>query len=812
MLVAIFAGYRGATNLMSSINNYICIHGHFYQPPRENPWLETIEEQPSAAPYHDWNERITAECYRPNVAARILDKRGYIKSIVNNYASMSFNFGPTLLSWMEVNAPETYEGILEADAQSMLRFDGHGSAMAQIYNHVIMPLANMRDKRTQVRWGIADFRLRFGRMPEGMWLSECAVDSATLEILAEEGIKFTVLSPFQAKRVRPLGADNMPWQDALGGSIDSSMPYLVKLPSGKSIAVFFYDHIVSQAVAFEGLLNDGDRFAQKLLGRIDDSIPNGRPYLINIATDGESYGHHHKFGEMALAYALDYVENSNQAKLTNYAEFLEIFPPSFEVELIEPSSWSCAHGVERWHSNCGCRLNNTPGWTQEWRTPLREALNWLRDATAPLYEYASRELMSSPWEARDSYIHVLNDIVAADNFLRRYTPSVSMESEQIRVLRLMEIQRHAQLMFTSCGWFFDDISGIETVQILRYASRVIDLVKKVFSIDLEPEFLERLAEAQSNIESEGDGASVYMKHVKDAQFSFTGVVAQRCIMELFSPGFSDRDVRAFNVDLVDVTRRESLMIGRAILHSKVTRGYGECEYVLLGEANFDVICAVREKSEGGVQELLDTFKDLPIEQIPATIRQYFPESCIYTLQSLRPEAQGKVLDMLASKSQEHLRTVLRDEFEKNKPLLYKLRDYQLPLQKHLKLLADCFVNDMLRAEITTPGTIDEKELDMLATWIESGKIYLNENELLFLLRSRLIEVADKWAESPRDEQLLDEFTKLASLADFLPAKPDCTHAQNVFWRLKQQVYVRMNENQKTKMKRLGNLLKVYVEA
>ena len=361
----------------------VCIHGHFYQPPRENPWLEAIEIQDSAHPYHDWNERINTECYAPNAASRIVDGERRIMSIISNYARMSFNFGPTLLSWIEMYAPGVYQAILEADRQSIEWRSGHGSALAQVYNHIIMPLADTRDKRTQVLWGIRDFISRFKRFPEGMWLSEAAVDLETLDILAEQGILFTILAPNQAEGVRKLGAGK--WKEVSGGRIDPSRAYLCKLPSGRDISIFFYDGPISQAVAFEKILFRGENFISRLMSGFSDE--RNWPQILNIATDGETYGHHHKFGDMALTYALDHIEKYGKEGLTNYGEYLEKYPPTHEVQIFENSSWSCIHGIERWRSNCGCNSGGRPEWDQAWRGPLRDALDWLREQLASRFEH-----------------------------------------------------------------------------------------------------------------------------------------------------------------------------------------------------------------------------------------------------------------------------------------------------------------------------------------------------------------------------------------------------------------------------------------
>jgi len=481
----------------------LCIHGHFYQPPRENPWTGRIEEQPSAHPYHDWNERIAAECYAPNAAAR-LDGASVF---VNNYARISFDFGPTLLSWLEGSAPEAYAAILEADRAA------HG-AMAQAYNHMILPLANDRDRATQVLWGARDFRHRFGREPEGMWLPETAVSTAALEDLAAAGIQFTVLAPRQAWRVRRFGSRQ--WHNVGGARVDPRRPYEVRLPSERRITVFFYDAGLAQAVAFEGALDDGARLAQRLVEALGGypPAPAGDARLASVATDGESYGHHHRFGEMALASALRALEQRSEVGLTNYRSFLASHPPAYEVELVEHSSWSCEHGVERWRADCGCNAG-TPGFHQAWRGPLRVALDWLRDQLAPAYQRAAQAYLWDPWSARNDAVALALDPSPAGRraFLARHARYPLNPREQEAVAKLLEMQRHAMLMYTSCGWFFDDISGIEAVQILAYAARAAQLAAEVLGLDLEPELLRRLAAAPSNRPEYGTGRGVYERLV-----------------------------------------------------------------------------------------------------------------------------------------------------------------------------------------------------------------------------------------------------------------------------------------------------------
>ena len=511
---------------------YICIHGHFYQPPRENPWLEAIEVQDSAFPYHDWNERVTAECYAINAVSRALDQQGKITRLVNNYAGISFNFGPTVLSWMEHFAADAYQAILDADKQSLEKFSGHGSALAQAYNHMILPLANSRDKYTQILWGIKDFEHRFQRKPEGLWLPETAVDLESLDMMARLGIVFAILAPRQSQRVRALAGGE--WQDTGEGKIDPGMPYRVSLPSGGVMNLFFYDGSLAKAVAFEGLLNNGEDFANRLLSGFPADTPDDR--LVHIATDGESYGHHHHGGEMALTRALDYIESNGLARLTNYGQYLEQHPPTHEVEIIENSSWSCIHGIERWKSDCGCNSGGHAGWNQAWRAPLREALDWLRDSVGPAFEQAAKGLLSDPWAARNEYLDVVLDRSPEQigGFLNRHAGRPLNLKEEITALKLMELQRHAMLMYTSCGWFFDELSGMETVQIIQYAGRVLQLAGQLFGGSLEPEFLDRLERAKSNIAEHKDGRLIYERFVKPAMLDLINVGAHFAMSSLFA--------------------------------------------------------------------------------------------------------------------------------------------------------------------------------------------------------------------------------------------------------------------------------------
>jgi alpha-amylase/alpha-mannosidase (GH57 family) len=562
------------------MNRFVCIHGHFYQPPRENPWLEFVEPQDSARPYHDWNARVCAECYAPNTAARILDGDRRIIDIVNNFAGISFNVGPTLLAWLERMRPEVYRAILQADRDGAGRFGGHGPAIAQPYNHLIMPLADERDRLTQVRWGIADFERRFGRHPEGMWLPETAVDLPTLAVLAGEGIRFTILAPHQARRVRRLGAAE--WQDVSGERVDPRRPYRCRLPGGAEIALFFYDGLVSRDVSFGSALSNGEGFAKRLVGAF---APEDRPQLVHVATDGETYGHHKAHGDMALAYCRYYLQSRELAQVTVYGEYLAANPPEWEVEILEDSSWSCPHGVERWRSDCGC--GSHPGWRQLWRAPLREAMDWLRDACRSPWESAIGRLLSDPWAARDRSVALVLDRSeeATARFLAGEAGRELGPEERVRALELLELQRHAMLMFTSCGWFFDDISGIEAVQVLAYAARVIQLAEHALGLQLEERFGEILARAPSNVPDYGSGREVYQRLARSGRIDLLRVAAHYAVSSLLEEQPETRQLYCYTVRRLQLEREEAgnlrLSFGHVLVRSDITGAEQEALFACL---------------------------------------------------------------------------------------------------------------------------------------------------------------------------------------------------------------------------------------
>src|SRR5215831_4743208 len=678
---------------------YICIHNHFYQPPRENPWLEAIEQQDSAYPYHDWNERVTAQCYAPNAAARVLDGETRITDIVNNYCLISFDFGPTLLSWLEVSAPQVYRSILEADRESRERFSGHGSALGQAYNHIIMPLANTRDKRTQVIWGIRDFEHRFGRKPEGMWLPETAVDLESLEILAEQGIKFTILAPRQAKRVRKIGSRN--WRDISNDRIDPTMVYRLRLPSRRSINLFFYDGPISRAVAFEGLLDNGERFAQRLLGAFSEE--RTWPELVHIASDGETYGHHHLRGEMALIYALEYIISKQLADITNYSEYLERHPPTHEVEIFENSSWSCVHGVERWRANCGCNAGH-PG-SQNWRGPLRVALDWLRDTLAPRFEERAREFLKDPWAARDDYISVVLDRSAKNlaAFLSRHATRDLAEPERVITLKLLEMQRHLMLMYTSCGWFFDELSGLETVQVIQYACRAVQLSQEVLGNHVESDFLEALSRAKSNIPEHQDGALIYLKFARTAAVDLEKLAAHYAISSLFKIYPDHACIYCYSVDREDAHRLEAgrmrLGLGRARFTSKITCESEQLVFAALHFGDHNLSCGIRayqdeETYRKLVEEITSAFSRADIPEVLRIMDKELGSA--YSLKSLFYDDRCAILRQILNPSLEEAEAAYQQIHEHHVPLAHFLRDLGVPLPKVIRTAAEFALNSRLR--------------------------------------------------------------------------------------------------------------------
>ena len=681
---------------------YVCVHGHFYQPPRESPWLDAVDAEPSAAPFHDWNERITAECYAPNAAAPILDERGTLVRVVSNYATMSFNFGPTLLSWLETSAPATYAAVVRADAESRARFGGHGAAMAQAYNHLIMPLANERDQRTQARWGRRDFEHRFGRAPEGMWLSETAADTPSLEALAAEGIAFTVLAPRQCARVRKLSAKA--WID-VGAGVDPSMPYRVDLPSGRSIAVFFYDGPISQGIAFEGLLHRGDHLASRLASAFDPRREHAQ--LAHVATDGETYGHHHRGGEMALAWALDALARRGIARPTCYAEMLARHPPTHAAEIVERTSWSCAHGVERWRSNCGCSAGG--GLSQAWRGPLRAALDWLRDELAAIAEGRGRALVRDPWAARDAYVDVL--LARTDEARRGWVSANAVAgASSVDVLRLGEMLRFGMLMYTSCGWFFDDLAGLEPQQVIAYAARAAELGGQLGGGDLLAGLSARLAKGASNDPEQGDGAKILARILAKRAVDATRSAlhhATLSLLDTYLPEVPAIDVARCREERIE-TREERVVLGRAELTERATGARRDVLYAAIRRGTLDVRGAARVAADDDVAALATELEDIAAHEPDA-----LAQAVAAIVGPLSPALDALYGDAprAAMRSVSHGAALAEEEacalrYEGARPLLERLSALAVPPPAALAVSAEVALSSRLARRIAEGAGVD----------------------------------------------------------------------------------------------------------
>ncbi|HYZ87366.1 MAG TPA: DUF3536 domain-containing protein [Bryobacteraceae bacterium] len=763
---------------------YLCIHGHFYQPPRENPWLEAIELQDSAYPYHDWNERITAECYAPNAATRIMGPQGRIERIVNNYSRISFNFGPTLLSWIRDKQPELYDAIRAADEVSVGIYNGHGCAIAQAYNHMILPLANARDIRTQVLWGIQDFYFHFRREPEGMWLPETAVNTESLEALAEHGIRFTILAPSQAAKCRAL--KDTEWTDVSGGRIDPTRPYLFVTPKGRRIAIFFYDGPISRAVAFERLLDNGEFFAKRLLSAFSDT--RDWDQLAHIATDGESYGHHHRHGEMALAWALDVVERTGAAQITNYGEYLELNPPKHQVQIFENTAWSCVHGVGRWAIDCGC---NSGGhvYRQHWRQPLRAALDWLRDFVNPLYEEAMADLVFDAWKTRDDYIQVLLD--ASDErreaFALKHALGDLTMRYAVRLWRLLELQRHAMLMYTSCGWFFDELSGIETVQVMQYAGRVVQLAEELFGVSLEQEFMTRLSVAKSNIVEFGDGAQIYLMKVKPGLVTLEKVGAHYAISSLFHSYPDIARVYCYRVQRLDYREAEAgrmrFSTGEAWFTSEVTQESGVLSFGVLhlGDHNISAGVSPAADKEPILEEAWRAFKQADAPNVLRLLDKRFGPH-VYSVKSLFKDEQRAVLQDLLTSTLDEAEVAYRQLYEHNASLMRFLTELGTPIPRAFQAAAEYSLNSHLR-QLFSQDQLDVTRALALLDQAKAAQIQLDVPTLEFTLRNTLESLALRLKQDPADQIALDHLTIYAGFLKRLPFPVNVWNVQNIGYQL-----------------------------
>jgi hypothetical protein len=722
----------------------LVVHGHFYQPPRENPWTDLVDREPGAQPFHDWNERIHAECYRPNAFARINDSYGRVERIVNNYSRLSFNFGPTLLAWLERTFPDTYARVLEADRESARRLNGHGNAIAQGFHHAILPLCNERDRRTQVRWGLTDFRLRFRREAESLWLPETACDDATLETLIEEGLRFVVLSPTQAECVRPIGSHD--WSIVSDGHINTNVPYRYfhRDGSGRSLAVFFYDGQIARAVAFENLLGS----SRTLVAACERAAYAGAQ-IVSVATDGESYGHHYRWGDRCIAYALEAEAARRGFRVTNYGEFLDEHEPAFEVQIKrgptfaftsenssngdgrptngdgthtngdgaldgvrrgEGTSWSCPHGVGRWTRDCGCHAGTPEGWNQRWRTPLRAALDFLRDELAPKFESAAGELFLDPWAARDDYAELLVDRLATrEDFFKRHAAHTLSHDEEVCALTLLESQRAALTMYTSCGWFFNDISGIETLQVMRYAGRAVELANELGLAPPLETFLEILSEARSNIAEQGNGADIFLRTIERSRVTPQRVAAHVAICNLIETEEHAAvcESSGYSYQKKDFLKRRhgrvTLTTARFALEETATGRAREFALAAMHFGEIDYYCALRpfegvEKFEAAAARL---WSQLRAASLPVILRvaqeEFGPEE--FDIEALLPQGHGHLSRSVFGKITRRFREGYEHLYEEHRRVVERLQEIGFSPPPELRLAAEMTLSRRLELEL-----------------------------------------------------------------------------------------------------------------
>ncbi|MBQ8168227.1 DUF3536 domain-containing protein [bacterium] len=778
---------------MANNDKFLTVHGHFYQPPRENPWLEAIELQDSALPFHDWNERITKECYNPNSVSKIVDNRNRILDVVNNYELMSFNFGPTLLSWLEHYAPLTYERIIKADIESIDAHDGHGNAMAQVYNHIIMPLANEQDKQTQVRWGIKDFEYRFGRKPEGIWLAETAVDDDTLRVLVENGIKFTVLSPYQALKMKK--ASDKDWTDVSWGNIDParSYRYNIKSAPGKFIDLFFYDGAISRSVAFDELLKDGNKFIRRLKEGVSDL--RDYPQLINIATDGESYGHHTKFGDMALAYVLKIRAEDEGFKITNYAEYLDKYRSDYEVDIKQASSWSCFHGVGRWSEDCGCSTGGHPGWNQKWRKPLRTALDYLRDELVKIFEKEGLNYFNSNvWDVRNAYIDVILDRSESSvkKFHNFYFLNDLSDESRVKAMKLLEMQRQALLMYTSCGWFFSEISGIETVQIMKYAARAMQLASTFCKKDLEKKFLEILSEAKSNLQEHGTGKDIYEKFVKPSVVTPKQITSLWGISSLYQDFEDEEEVYCYSIKRHDYQKVQkgntTFIVGHLEIRSKITLETVNQVFALMQFSGGDFHCAIKEFSDESEYSqiktnLIKTYMINPQTEIIRGLDENFGKE-YFTLKDIFIEERRKILQIMLKGKLEKFAQAYQQMYDEGKGSIYHMQNLGLTIPNEFKISASYALSHKFNDLVAHSGGFVDPTLLQQAFDInfEARKmdIKLDKSPSNKIFAKKILQNINRLAHSFESQQA-DVLLELFDNIEKLELEIDISEAQNIYF-------------------------------
>jgi len=734
---------------------YVVIHGHFYQPPRENPWTAVTERQPAAYPFHDWNERIASECYTPNTVSRLLDSRGKIDDIVNNFEYISFNIGPTLFRWLQMYERKTYELILSADELSRRMNDGHGNAIAQPYNHMIMPLAHPRDQATQIRWGMDDFRARFAREPEGMWLPETAINDRTALLLTEAGIRFTILSPSQVKAVRPIGSRN--WNDVSDDSIDTTRPYrlCIRDESGnvipdRHLVLFFFNKKLSTEISFEHLLRNADDFAARICAEVKNS---SGPLLINAAADGETFGHHEPFADMCLAYFFEKLADKHGLTVTNYARYLEMFEPVHEVLLKEGphgkgTSWSCPHGVARWEKDCTCSTGSRPGWNQKWRTPLRSALNLLKQSTDAVYESEAGKFLKDPWKARDDYYPVIAGGAPErlNAFLKEHAAGNLSDSQKTRVLRLLEAALNSMLMFTSCGWFFADISGIETVQNMKYAAKVFDLLEDLLPPDLYGNFTKELSAARSNIPEYSDGKYIYENLAAASAVTPDRVAASYAFAKLLTGKRFDRALPLFRIEEIKsdtLPDRYSSLCGELEIENREILETSRFIYLITKISMRDVRCYVKESSGSEYENIIHLLQNSERAR-PADIFK----GRYHGWSALTLTVSEKIVNNLMNEELEELNRRFIAMYEKNREFFEIYRETAVGLPAELRLIIHSSLSHLLYKEfLKVRGSWQVQSFQRALAYLEEAARYqvrLDTSEIRNLLEEDLAAEAHRF--------------------------------------------------------------------
>ena len=705
---------------------------------------------------------------------------------------MSYNFGPTLLSWMEQFAPLTYERIIKADIESISEHNGHGNAIAQVYNHIIMPLANEHDKETQIKWGIRDFEYRFGRKPEGMWLAETAVDDDTLRILEANGIKFTILSPYQADKFKKKG--DKEWTDVSWGNIDParSYKYNIKSAPGKSIDLFFYDGAISRSVAFDELLKDGNKFIKRLKEGVSDC--RDFPQIVNIATDGESYGHHTKFGDMALAYVLKVKAKDEGFKITNYAEYLEKYRSDCEVEIKQASSWSCFHGVGRWKEDCGCSTGGHPGWNQKWRKPLREALDYLRDELVIIFEQEGPKYFDNVWEVRNKYIDVIldrNEMNVKKFQQENFKPDLSDE-QKVHAMELLEIQRQAMLMYTSCGWFFSEISGIETVQIMKYAARAMQLATKFSNKDLETHFLEILSDAKSNIPEHGTGKDIFERFVKPSIVTTKQIASLWALSSLYQDFEDEESVYCYTIKKEAYKKVQkgssTFVVGHIEIQSKITLQKSNVMFALMQYSGGDFHCAIKEYSDDFEfnkikTNLIKTFLMNPLTEIIRAMDECFGKE-YFTLKDIFIEERRKILQILLKGKLEKFSQTYQVMYDEGKGSIYHLQGLGLKIPDEFKISAAYALshkfNDIV---VHSGGFLDEDSIQQATDLNYEAKkidIQLDKTPSNKIFSKKILQNINRLVHSFEIQQA-DVLLEIFDNINKLELQIDISEAQNIYF-------------------------------